>query len=226
MDWTKTTARQDEKHLSFGIWCDLYKRFYGNDILKKSVLISMWHQVVLYHLISYQEIFINEICTQQIGVHKASLCVLLVLDILCLSTKLTFVLMLCTWCVFYVLAVLYLYIIWVHIGWVCVVIKHNELKMVSNQHIMNTKMSWTHTNTNLLGKHTIVSVLSVQNSVSIKVTKCEKIKAIDCFKSRLSTPQIQIQNVYCINNHLSQEGQPSWNLVGWCIIQWSRGPSQ
>ena len=29
MDWTKTTARQDEKYLSFGIWCDLYKRFYG-----------------------------------------------------------------------------------------------------------------------------------------------------------------------------------------------------
>ena len=25
MDWTKTTARRDEKHLSFGIWCVLYK---------------------------------------------------------------------------------------------------------------------------------------------------------------------------------------------------------
>ena len=24
VDWIKTTARQDEKHLSFGIWCDLY----------------------------------------------------------------------------------------------------------------------------------------------------------------------------------------------------------
>ena len=23
MDWTKTTARRDEKHWSFGIWCDL-----------------------------------------------------------------------------------------------------------------------------------------------------------------------------------------------------------
>ena len=30
MDWAKTTARGDEKHLSFEIWCDLYKRFYGN----------------------------------------------------------------------------------------------------------------------------------------------------------------------------------------------------
>ena len=24
MDWAKTTARRDEKHLGFGIWCDLY----------------------------------------------------------------------------------------------------------------------------------------------------------------------------------------------------------
>ena len=24
MDWPKTTARADKKHLSFGIWCDLY----------------------------------------------------------------------------------------------------------------------------------------------------------------------------------------------------------
>ena len=24
MDWAKTNVRQDEKHLSFGIWCDLY----------------------------------------------------------------------------------------------------------------------------------------------------------------------------------------------------------
>ena len=24
MDWAKTTARRDEKHLNFGIWCSLY----------------------------------------------------------------------------------------------------------------------------------------------------------------------------------------------------------
>ena len=30
MDWAKTTARDDEKHLSFEIWCDLYKRFNGS----------------------------------------------------------------------------------------------------------------------------------------------------------------------------------------------------
>ena len=27
MDWTKTTVRRDEKHLSIGIWCGLYQRF-------------------------------------------------------------------------------------------------------------------------------------------------------------------------------------------------------
>ena len=27
MDWAKTTARGDKKHLSFGIWCELYWRF-------------------------------------------------------------------------------------------------------------------------------------------------------------------------------------------------------
>ena len=30
MDGAKTTARLYKKHLNFGIWCDLYKRFYGN----------------------------------------------------------------------------------------------------------------------------------------------------------------------------------------------------
>ena len=30
MAWAKTTARGYKKHLSFGIWCDLYWRFYGS----------------------------------------------------------------------------------------------------------------------------------------------------------------------------------------------------
>ena len=30
MDWVKITARGDKKHLSLGVWCDLYKWFYGN----------------------------------------------------------------------------------------------------------------------------------------------------------------------------------------------------
>ena len=29
MDWAETTARQDEKQLSSGIWCTVYYRFYG-----------------------------------------------------------------------------------------------------------------------------------------------------------------------------------------------------
>ena len=30
MDWAKTTTRLYEKHLSFGIWWDLYWRFYSS----------------------------------------------------------------------------------------------------------------------------------------------------------------------------------------------------
>ena len=30
MDWAKATARGDKKHLSFGIWCDLYEKFYDS----------------------------------------------------------------------------------------------------------------------------------------------------------------------------------------------------
>ena len=30
MDWAKTTARGYKKHLSFGIWCNLYKIIYGS----------------------------------------------------------------------------------------------------------------------------------------------------------------------------------------------------
>ena len=34
VDWAKTMARRREKHLSFGIWYDLYWRFYGRYFLK------------------------------------------------------------------------------------------------------------------------------------------------------------------------------------------------
>ena len=33
MDWAKTTARGYKKQLKFGIWCDLYWRFYGRYVL-------------------------------------------------------------------------------------------------------------------------------------------------------------------------------------------------
>ena len=35
MDWGKTTTRRDGKHLSFGIWCALYKMFNGNFCITK-----------------------------------------------------------------------------------------------------------------------------------------------------------------------------------------------
>ena len=41
MDWANTTARGDEKHLSFDIWCDLYKRFYGIYVWKGPYLFSI-----------------------------------------------------------------------------------------------------------------------------------------------------------------------------------------
>ena len=41
LDWAKTTARGYKKHLSFGIWCNLYWRFYGNMILSDQ-LVRIW----------------------------------------------------------------------------------------------------------------------------------------------------------------------------------------
>ena len=61
------------------------------------------------------------------------LCVLLALEILCSSTKLTFALMLSECCVSLCLAVL-----------------HGELKLVSIQHTVSTNKFWPHAGTNLL----------------------------------------------------------------------------
>ena len=38
MDWAKSTARQDEKHLSFGIWCVLFERLHGISITEIHIL--------------------------------------------------------------------------------------------------------------------------------------------------------------------------------------------
>ena len=40
MDWTKTTARRDENHLSFGIWFILYQTFDGSYLLVMRPLIK------------------------------------------------------------------------------------------------------------------------------------------------------------------------------------------
>ena len=42
MDWAKTTARRDEKHLIFGIWCDLYWRFCGMILSRCNHLSRPW----------------------------------------------------------------------------------------------------------------------------------------------------------------------------------------
>ena len=48
MDWAKTTAKGDKKHLSFGSWCDLYWRFNGRSItwsgLMHCLLTLLCHQ--------------------------------------------------------------------------------------------------------------------------------------------------------------------------------------
>ena len=45
MDWADTTARWNKNHLSFGIWCVLYKRFYGNAVLWALGCIP-WHEIM------------------------------------------------------------------------------------------------------------------------------------------------------------------------------------
>ena len=40
MDWAKTTARGYKKHWRFGIWCDLYQRFYGMSFLGWSTVLD------------------------------------------------------------------------------------------------------------------------------------------------------------------------------------------
>ena len=95
------------------------------------------HNNELYTRLLYMVLSDNRI--QQIGVHEASLCVLRVLEILCSSTKITFVLTLYAWCV-------WLFFICEFTLGSCVFTLslrfyrvHGELKMVSNQHIVNTR---------------------------------------------------------------------------------------
>ena len=54
MDWVKTIARWDEKHLSFEIWCDLYKRFYGTFLVWN--INQYWYNPLVCCFIFYLEI--------------------------------------------------------------------------------------------------------------------------------------------------------------------------
>ena len=95
--------------------------------------------------------------SQENGVHEALLCVLLVLEIFCSIKNLICALTLCARCVFHVLDLLYLCIIWVHIGFACVYFEftlssstwwvQNGLKSAYREH---KKRSWTHAGTNFL----------------------------------------------------------------------------
>ena len=47
-DWAKTTARRDEKHSSFGLWCGLYQRFGGSKghVTEQSPRKTFWWFIV------------------------------------------------------------------------------------------------------------------------------------------------------------------------------------
>ena len=96
--------------------------------------------------------------TQQIVVHEAPLCVLLVLEILCSSPKSTLILMLSAWCVSHVLgcalSVYHLKSNWVLVCllWVNVVIGHMvNSKWFQFSPLWTQKKSWTHTCADLQG---------------------------------------------------------------------------
>ena len=51
MDWVEKTARWNENHLSFGIWCNLYWRFYGICISKPGGSdngLTFYHQAIFW----------------------------------------------------------------------------------------------------------------------------------------------------------------------------------
>ena len=103
---------------------------------------------------------------EQIGVHETSLSVFLVLEILCSSTKLTFVL---TLCVFHVhgvfsmcLAVLYLCINWVHTGFVCV---YFEFTLLSSTWWTQNGFKSAHSKHTKNPEHTLVPICWVMSNV-------------------------------------------------------------
>ena len=42
MGWAKTTARRDENHLSFVIWCAYIKTFYGTTLFAIMLYAAAW----------------------------------------------------------------------------------------------------------------------------------------------------------------------------------------
>ena len=103
-------------------------------------LISWGSLTTKWQLYTYALKKLQRVTSKQIGVHEASLCVLLVLEILRSSTKLPFLLTLCTWCVFHVfgcaLSVYHLSAHWVHVCLlrVYVIITQNGFKSAHREH--------------------------------------------------------------------------------------------
>ena len=63
MDWTKTTAWRDKKHLWLEIWCSLYQRFDSTCILEKKVATtSLWYALNVSQLVGVWGLYydINE----------------------------------------------------------------------------------------------------------------------------------------------------------------------
>ena len=48
MDWAKVTTRRYQKHLSFGIWCDLYQRFTVVRIIITDSIGCNWYTLIRY----------------------------------------------------------------------------------------------------------------------------------------------------------------------------------
>ena len=59
MDWAKTTARQDEKHLSFGIWCTLILRFDGSYCWRTLVLHSSPKVMAVFMFLIFENFLIG-----------------------------------------------------------------------------------------------------------------------------------------------------------------------
>ena len=116
-------------------------------IFAENSIQEQWRKRLVYN-------FTWPVTTQQIGFNEAPLCVLLVPEILCSSTKLTFALILSARCVFHVfgcaLSVYHLSSHWVYVCllWVYVVSStrwtQNSFKSAHREH----NNSWTHASTN------------------------------------------------------------------------------
>ena len=71
MDWAKTTAWGYKKRLSFGFWCDLYKRFYGMShsfslFVMAHYAIHLWclHlcMTIFAHLFNRNILYLSSLC--------------------------------------------------------------------------------------------------------------------------------------------------------------------